>query len=207
MIRAENITKNYGELTVLDGLSLTVEPGELVSILGESGSGKSTLLRIIAGLETVDSGRLLLGGKTPARELAKRGVSMTFQEPALWNHMTVAENILYGSPLRGRAERMEEAASLADRLGIADLLRRYPYQISGGQAKRAALARAIACRKPILLLDEPFANLDQRIKRMAIETVRECCGGMTVLRVTHSAEEADCLSRKQYHLEGGRLYG
>ena len=207
MIQAEGITKRYGELTVLDGLSLTAGPGELVSILGESGSGKSTLLRIIAGLEAADAGRLLLGGKDPAREPGKRGVSMTFQEPALWNHMTVEENILYGCPLRGREERREEAASLADRLGIGGLLKRYPYQISGGQAKRAALARAIACRKPVLLLDEPFTNLDEKSKSVAMEAVRECCAGMTVLLVTHSREEAEYLSQKRYQMERGRLYG
>lgn len=207
MIRAEGITKRFGELTVLDGLSLTVAPGERAAILGESGSGKSTLLRIIAGLETADAGRLLLGGEPPARELMRRGVSMTFQEPALWNHMTVEENILYGSPLRGREARREEAASLAGRLGVGELLKRYPYEISGGQAKRVALARAIACRKPILLLDEPFTNLDERIKRLAIEAVGACCAGRTVLLVTHSREEADRLSQNQYHLEGGRLYG
>lgn len=207
MIQAQDITKRYGELTVLSGLCLAVGPGELVSILGESGSGKSTLLRIIAGLETVDAGRLLLGGKPPARALEKRGVAMTFQEPALWNHMTVEDNILYGSPLRGRQPRREEAAALAERLGIGELLKRYPYEISGGQAKRAALARAIACRKPVLLLDEPFANLDEKSKAIAMEAVRQCCAGMTVLLVTHSREEAECLSQKRYQLERGRLYG
>lgn len=207
MIQAQGITKRYGELTVLDGLCLAVEPGELVSILGESGSGKSTLLRIIAGLEEADAGRLLLGGKPPAPEPGKRGVSMTFQEPALWNHMTVEDNILYGCPLRGRQQRREQAALLAGRLGIGELLKRYPYEISGGQAKRVALARAIACRKPVLLLDEPFSNLDERIKGIAMDAVRQFCAEMTVLLVTHSREEADCLSKKRYHLERGRLYG
>ena len=207
MIQAQNITKRYGEHTVLDGLCLQVGPGELVAILGESGSGKSTLLRIVAGLEEADAGRLLLGGAPPAREPGRRGVAMTFQEPALWNHMTVEDNILYGCPLRGRRQRREEAELLAGRLGIGELLRRYPYEISGGQAKRVALARAMACRKPVLLLDEPFANLDERIKAVAMDAVRQCCAGATVLLVTHSREEADCLSQKRYHLEGGRLYG
>ena len=132
---------------------------------------------------------------------------MTFQEPALWNHMTVEDNILYGCPLRGKQQRREEAALLAGRLGIGELLKRYPYEISGGQAKRAALARAIACRKPVLLLDEPFANLDEKSKAIAMEAVRQCCAGMTVLLVTHSREEAECLSQKRYQLERGRLYG
>ena len=208
MIEAVNIEKKFGEVTVLDSLSLKVEEEEFVAILGESGSGKTTLLRVIAGLESMDGGQLFLHGRKPEPNPMKRGVSMTFQEPALWNHMTVRDNILYGYPQRDRDRRRKKAEELSEYLGIADLLRRYPYEISGGQAKRVALARALACEKSILLLDEPFSNLDEKIRIMAMETVKKYCQGrMTVLLVTHRKEEADYLCTRQYHMETGKLYG
>ena len=156
MIRMEKVTRSYGEHRVLEAFSLKIEKGEAVALVGKSGCGKTTLLRILAGLDRAYQGQVFIGGEpAEGKEPWERRLAMVFQEPALWNHMTVEENILF--PL-GRKDRKGAGARvehICEELGIGDLMKRFPGQISGGQAKRVSLARALASGKEILLLDEP----------------------------------------------------
>ncbi len=206
MLELKHITKEYPEVTAVRDVSLTIGDTERVAIRGESGCGKSTLLGIIAGLILPDAGEVLRDGRKLSPEPHLRGVSMVFQNSTLWNHMTVRENILFGSPFRQKEEREEQVRSLAEELELTELLNRYPGQISGGQARRAAIARALACRRELLLLDEPFTNLDKEGKGRVLESVRRLCAGTcAVLLVTHKAQEAEALCERQLTMEEGEL--
>ncbi len=206
MLELKHITKEYPEVTAVRDVSLTIGDTERVAIRGESGCGKSTLLGIIAGLILPDAGEVLRDGRKLSPEPHLRGVSMVFQNGTLWNHMTVRENILFGSPFRQKEEREEQVRSLAEELELTELLNRYPGQISGGQARRAAIARALACRRELLLLDEPFTNLDKEGKGRVLESVRRLCAGTcAVLLVTHNAQEAEALCERQLTMEEGEL--
>ncbi|OYX81893.1 MAG: sulfate ABC transporter ATP-binding protein, partial [Azorhizobium sp. 35-67-5] len=163
----EQAVKQFGPHKALSGISLAVEPGELVALLGPSGSGKTTLLRIIAGLESLDSGRVILDGTDASNvPVRQRGIGFVFQQYALFRHMNVADNVAYGLRSRPRATRPSEAdirARVADLLTLVQLDgygTRYPAQLSGGQRQRVALARALAIEPKVLLLDEPFGALD-----------------------------------------------
>jgi ABC-type sugar transport system ATPase subunit len=195
LIQVQGLVKRYGATTVLDGYDLAVEKGETVVVRGESGCGKTTLLRILAGLETFDRGSVALNGLDVAGvEPHRRGIAAAFQSPALWPHMTLRQN------LRFVMEKPEDA--IVDRLlkeaEIADLGDRYPAQISGGQAKRASLARALAPQAPILLLDEPLSHLGEEMGFRMLEWVlRETrARGVTTLWVTHDKDEADRLGAR-----------
>jgi ABC-type sugar transport system ATPase subunit len=206
MLELKHITKEYPEVTAVRDVSLTIGDTERVAIRGESGCGKSTLLGIIAGLILPDAGEVLRDGRKLSPEPHLRGVSMVFQNGTLWNHMTVRENILFGSPFRQKEKREEQVRSLAEELELTELLNRYPGQISGGQARRAAIARALACRRELLLLDEPFTNLDKEGKGRVLESVRRLCAGTcAVLLVTHNAQEAEALCERQLTMEEGEL--
>src|SRR5215218_6559059 len=166
-IAVEGVCKRFGEFTALDGVSLEVRDGSLTALLGPSGGGKSTLLRVIAGLETPDAGRVLIGGDdatpVPAR---KRGVGFVFQHYAPFKHMTVRDNVGFGLKIRKRPKheitrRVDELLELVHLEGFAE---RYPAQLSGGQRQRMALARALAVEPRVLLLDEPFGALDARVR-------------------------------------------
>ena len=206
MLEIKNLTKNYPGVCAVNDLSLVVNDLERVSVQGESGCGKSTLLGIIAGLIREDSGEILMNGeKMPGRPHLRK-VSMVFQDSILWNHMTVKENILFGSPMKERKQRDIQAESLAEAFGIEDLLKRYPYQISGGQARRTAIARALACDRELLLLDEPFSNLDKDGRIRTIQIVKQLCERKcAVLLVTHSAQEAELLCDRHLFMEEGKL--
>ena len=206
MLEVRNLTKRFDRVTAVQDASLSLREHASAAILGKSGGGKSTFLRLLAGLLPSDSGSILRDGRALPHTPHLRGMAMTFQEPALWNHMTVRENILFGCPAKGRAERETLVEDLAADFGIVDLLGRRPYEISGGQAKRVALARSIACNRDILLLDEPFSNLDAAVKAQAMETVlRRCKGNCTLLLVTHDPVEAEFLCDECYHMEEGVL--
>ncbi|MBP3206453.1 MAG: ATP-binding cassette domain-containing protein [Lachnospiraceae bacterium] len=206
MFEIIGVSKHYDGLCAVNEVSFQIHDKERVSIQGESGCGKSTLLRMIAGLLVQDEGEIRRNGEILPEDPHLRGVSMVFQDSLLWNHMTVQENILFGSGKKSRAERTGQAEELAETFGIKELLKRYPNQISGGQARRAAIARALACERALLLLDEPFSNLDPDWKERTMEGVRlKCAGNCAILLVTHNRNEAEKLCNTHYRMEAGRL--
>jgi len=198
MIRLERVTKRFGETTAVDGASLCVERGAVVALLGPSGCGKTTLLRLIAGFERPDAGTVAVA----EREVAgagtwiapeQRRVGMVFQDYALFPHLTVAENVGFGLPRRARAARVAELLAI---VGLGDLGRRYPHELSGGQQQRVALARALAPSPELVLLDEPWSNVDPFLRESLRAEVSEIIRplGVTVLLVTHDREEAFSLA-------------
>jgi len=197
-------------VVALDGLDLVVEAGELVAVLGPSGCGKSTLLRVIAGFERPDAGSVVVGGRAvagPATFVApeRRRVGIVPQEQALFPHLSVAANVGYGLPRGdGRATRVAEMLELA---GLSGLGRRMPHELSGGQQQRVALARALAPAPSVVLLDEPFANLDAALRVTLRAEVRDIlrATGATALIVTHDQEEALSLAGTVAVMRAGRV--
>jgi len=206
----QGVTRRFGDVTAVDSVDLTVRRGELFSLLGGSGCGKSTLLRMIAGLETPDSGRLFIDGQdmtnVPPYE---RPVNMVFQSYALFPHMTVTQNVAYGLRQEGmargeREDRVHEVLRLVD---MQDLAGRKPDQLSGGQRQRVALARGLAKRPRILLLDEPLGALDRKLReRTQFELVNlQEQIGTTFILVTHDQEEAMTMSDRIAVMRAGRI--
>ena len=194
-ILVTDVNKRFGDFVALDNVNLDVPSGSLTTLLGPSGSGKSTLLRVIAGLETPDTGRVEISGEDATDiPVRKRGVGFVFQHYAAFKHMTVRDNVAFGLSIRKRpkkeiAERVKELLSLVQLDGLAD---RYPSQLSGGQRQRMALARALAVEPKVLLLDEPFGALDARVRkelRAWLRRLHEEVHQTTIL-VTHDQEEA-----------------
>jgi sulfate/thiosulfate transport system ATP-binding protein len=209
-IQAHHITKRFGDFVALDDVSLDVESDSLTALLGPSGSGKSTLLRIIAGLETPDTGEIVLAGKN-ATGLSpqKRHVGFVFQHYAAFTHMTVWKNIAFGLEVRRRPkaevrERVEELLSLVQLDGLGD---RYPAQLSGGQRQRMGLARALAPEPEVLLLDEPFGALDARVRAELRDWLRQLHDivSVTTVFVTHDQEEAMEVADQIAVLHEGRI--
>ncbi len=206
----DGVTKRFGEKLAVDRLSLTAREGEFVVLLGPSGCGKSTLLRVVAGLEAPDSGSVRMGPlDITALEPRERDLAMVFQSYALYPHMTVAQNIAYPLKIRKRpaAEIAAEVSRLAARLGLAELLERYPRALSGGQRPRVALARAIVRRPKAFLMDEPLSNLDSRLRlemRAELRRLQHELGVVT-LYVTHDQAEAMTLASRIAVIDQGRL--
>ncbi|HET7019097.1 MAG TPA: ABC transporter ATP-binding protein [Xanthobacteraceae bacterium] len=193
------LTKRYGEVPVVDDVSLTIEHGRLVCLLGPSGCGKTTTLRLIAGFVEPSAGEVRVGGKlvsSPARTLPpeRRNMSMIFQSYALWPHMTVAENVAYGLKLRkvDRATLERKLAAILDTTHLRPLADRYPGELSGGQQQRVALARALIVEPETLLLDEPLSNLDANLREEMRFEVRRLHDEYryTTIYVTHDQSEA-----------------
>ncbi|MDR1600796.1 MAG: ABC transporter ATP-binding protein [Oscillospiraceae bacterium] len=205
-----DIRKDFGEGDVLRGVSLTVEPGEFLTLLGPSGCGKTTLLRVIAGLETPEAGRVLLEGRDiTALPPEKRGVNTVFQNYALFPHMNVQRNIAYGLRLRGekRAAIREQVERMLRLVRLEGYGRRMPSQLSGGQRQRVAIARAVALKPALLLLDEPLGALDLQLRRaMQLELKRiQKDLGVAFVYVTHDQEEAINMSDRIAVMRAGRV--
>lgn len=212
MLKLDSITKQYDRFTALDNLSLSVEPGETLVITGPSGSGKTTLLRVIAGLVLPDAGKVYLRGELASQPgwgtaSHTRKIGFVFQTSTLWPHMTVAQNILFGlhaQPKPAAIVRMKELLKLA---GIEDLEKRYPSQLSGGEARRVELIRAIAPEPDYLLMDEPLTNLDMDNKGRLLDAIREIgrSENRCLMYVTHDQHEAAFLSKNILVMERGRI--
>ena len=206
----DKVAKSFGAVKVLEEMTLTVQPGEFLVLLGASGSGKTTALRILAGLETPTSGRVLIGGTNVTEMLPKyRDVAMVFQSYALYPHKTVAENIGFPLKVRGLGQAEIDAAILdaARQVQLETLLERYPRQLSGGQKQRVALARAIVRRPAVFLMDEPLSNLDAKLRghmRAELKHMQHQLG-ITTIYVTHDQIEAMTLAHRVAILEKGVL--
>ena len=209
-IEARNVSKRFGDFVALENVSITVGDGALTALLGPSGSGKSTLLRVIAGLETPDSGEVIIGGhevtQSPARN---RGVGFVFQHYAPFKHMTVHDNVAFGLSVRKRPKQ-EIKARVEELLGLVrldGLAARYPSQLSGGQLQRMALARALAVQPQVLLLDEPFGALDAQVRAELREWLRKLHDEIhvTTIFVTHDQEEAMEVAEQIVVMNAGKI--
>lgn len=209
MIEVHNLLKRQGDRAVADALFLHVMPGETVAIAGPSGSGKTTLLRIIAGLELADAGEIRLGGRQVDFHDAPhtRGIGFLFQTAALWPHMSVAGNIMFGLDGFTRAWREERVAQLLERVGLAGFADRSSPTLSGGEARRVALARSLAPQRPILLLDEPTSNLDTELREQILDLIAEerQANGTTIVLATHEHFDAARLADRCLTMRDGRL--
>jgi sulfate transport system ATP-binding protein len=213
-IDVQRVSKTIGRTKILDDISLTVEPGELVALLGPSGSGKTTLLRIIAGLETADSGRILFEGSDTTNIAARdRHVGFVFQHYALFRHMSVFENVAFGLRVKPRKERpseekiQERVNELLSLVQLDWLAHRMPSQLSGGQRQRIALARALAVEPRVLLLDEPFGALDAQVRKELRRWLRKLHDDIhiTSVFVTHDQEEAMEVADRIVVMNHGRI--
>jgi putative spermidine/putrescine transport system ATP-binding protein len=209
-LELRELRKSFGGVLALDGLSLDLAAGELVSLLGPSGCGKTTALRIVAGFEDADEGRVVVDGRditgVPAN---RRDMGMVFQAYSLFPNMTALGNIQFGLRLRDvpAASRRQRAAELLELVGLEPHAAKYPHQLSGGQQQRVALARALAIRPKILLLDEPLSALDAKVRVTLRDEIRRIQSelGITTLFVTHDQEEALALSDRVGVMSEGRV--
>ena len=209
-VRLEELTRRYGPVLALDGLNLTMAPGELLALLGPSGCGKTTALRLVAGLEEANAGRVVFGGNDvtdlPA---SKRDVGMVFQAYSLFPHMTAMQNVAFGLTLRHKTadERRRRAGEVLELVGLSSFADRYAHQLSGGQQQRVALARALAIEPTVLLLDEPLSALDAKVRARLRDEIRrvQLEVGTTTLFVTHDQEEALAIADRVGVMNVGRL--
>lgn len=209
-VELKNVTKRFGNNTVIDDLSLSIPQGSMVTLLGPSGCGKTTVLRLVAGLEKPTEGRMFIDGDDVTdRSIQQRDICMVFQSYALFPHMSLGDNVGYGLKMLGlpKAEikkRVDEALELVDLAGFAD---RFVDQISGGQQQRVALARALILKPKVLLFDEPLSNLDANLRRSMREKIRELQQqfNITSLYVTHDQSEAFAVSDMVLVMNKGKI--
>lgn len=211
-IEIENLNFKYknSKSDTLKKVSFSMEKGEILSILGESGGGKSTVLRLIAGLETPTGGSLVIDGRTIFNnsiftQPEKRGVGMVFQDYALFPHMTVDENIEFGLNNLVKKDRDNRVREMLELVNLQEFGRRYPHELSGGQQQRVAIARALAPKPTVLLLDEPFSNLDAHLKSKIREELKAILNktGITAIFVTHDREDVKSIADKVVVLKEG----
>lgn len=194
-VELKNINKNFGSFKASDNVNFGIEKGKLIGLLGPSGSGKTTILRMIAGLETPDSGDILIDGKRINDvQASKRGIGFVFQSYALFQYMTVFDNIAFGLKVQKKSKREihEKVMELVKLIGLEGLENRYPSQLSGGQRQRVAFARALAPNPQLLLLDEPFAAIDAKVRHELRSWLKDMINkvGVTSIFVTHDQDEA-----------------
>jgi putative spermidine/putrescine transport system ATP-binding protein len=207
-VHLNGLRRSFGPVAALDGLELSIEPGELVALLGPSGCGKTTALRALAGLEDVDSGRILVGDRDitglPAN---RRDMGMVFQAYSLFPHLDALRNVEFGMRLRGRRKAAGRARDMLDLVGIGAFADRFPQQLSGGQQQRVALARALAIEPRVLLLDEPLSALDAKVRVQLRDEIRRIQTevGTTTLFVTHDQEEALAVADRVGVMRAGRI--
>jgi putative spermidine/putrescine transport system ATP-binding protein len=207
-VHLNDLRRSFGALHALDGLDLSLAPGELVALLGPSGCGKTTALRVLAGLEDADSGRVLVDGKDiTALPANRRDMGMVFQAYSLFPHLTALQNVEFGLRLRGRRATAARATEMLELVGIGAFAARYPNQLSGGQQQRVALARALAIQPTVLLLDEPLSALDAKVRVQLRDEIRRIQTevGTTTLFVTHDQEEALAMADRVGVMKAGRL--
>jgi putative spermidine/putrescine transport system ATP-binding protein len=209
-VEFRGLRREFGATVALDGLDLTVRPGEFLALLGPSGCGKTTALRMLAGFEHPDSGAVLVDGEDVTRVPAhRRDAGMVFQSYSLFPHLNALDNVAFGLRMRKvrTAERRSRAAELLELVGLADKGERFPHQLSGGQQQRIALARALALRPRVLLLDEPLSALDAKVRLTLREEIRRLQQelGITTLFVTHDQEEALSIADRVAVMRAGRL--
>ena len=207
-IQLEGVSKHWGTSRALDDITFSAEPGSFVVLLGPSGCGKSTTLRLIAGLDTPTHGTIRIGDRDVTRlPPAERGIAMVFQSYALFPHLDVAENIVFGLRVRKVADREARLARVAELLGLAPLLKRKPSQLSGGQQQRVALGRALVAEAPVCLMDEPLSNLDAQLRGEMRREIRALQSrlGITMVYVTHDQTEAMTMADRVVLMRGGRI--
>ena len=208
MLELQNVQKSFGDAKVLNGISLTVNDGEIVSILGPSGSGKTTLLNLILGITDLTGGKLLYNGKDLSNTpMEQRGFNIVFQDYALFPNLNTRQNITYGLRNKPGISTEAEVDDLIALLGLEEQLDKRIDQLSGGQKQRVALARTLVMKPKILLLDEPLSALDGVIKESIKARIKEIARkfGLTTIIVTHDPEEALTLSDRVLILDGGRI--
>ncbi|WYX15727.1 glutamine ABC transporter ATP-binding protein GlnQ [Achromobacter xylosoxidans] len=214
MVEFHDVTKTFGASTVLDGISLNIDAGEVVVVVGPSGSGKSTFLRCINVLETINGGDLLVdglsvhGGAAQVREI-RREAGMVFQQFNLFPQMTALQNVMFG-PVHTRGQSRDEARELAEQLlgkvGLAERMSHYPSELSGGQQQRVAIARALAIKPKLMLFDEPTSALDPELRHEVLKVMRDLAEeGMTMVVVTHEMEFARKVGSRLIFIDAGKI--
>jgi iron(III) transport system ATP-binding protein len=211
-LQIRQLWKRFGRTDAVAGLSLSLEPGEILTLLGPSGCGKTTTLRLVAGFERPDGGEIAIGGRVVAGPGAwvppeERGVGMVFQDYALFPHLTVAENVAFGLHRWPASDRQRRVTQMLRLVGLDGMGDRFPHHLSGGQQQRVALARALAPRPSLVLLDEPFSNLDAALRVQMREEVRRILKetGAAAIFVTHDQKDALAISDRVAVMNGGRL--
>jgi len=214
MVEFHNVTKRFGDSTVLNDISLNIDAGEVVVVVGPSGSGKSTFLRCINVLETINDGDLLVDGLSVKGDAAtvreiRREAGMVFQQFNLFPQMTALENVMFG-PVhtrgQGRAEARELAESLLAKVGLAERMKHYPAELSGGQQQRVAIARALAIMPKLMLFDEPTSALDPELRHEVLKVMRDLAEeGMTMVVVTHEMEFARKVGSRLIFIDAGKI--
>jgi iron(III) transport system ATP-binding protein len=212
MLDVRNVSKRFGSTVALDAVSLRLEAGEAALLRGPSGCGKTTLLRVIAGLAAPDSGEIRLSGSLASRpgfliQPHRRNISFVFQEPRLWPHMTVWQNLDFVLSALKPDKRAARLSLAAENVGINGLLHRYPAELSVGQARRVALARALAPRRPLVLMDEPLTNLDEKGRQDLLEVIRRFWAEerFALLYVTHETVDDGLFIRRIIRMNNGRI--